>query len=372
MKFDLGEKLKSLRKKRDLTQEQLAEYLGVSFQAISKWETNAAMPDISMFPILANFYGVTTDELLGVDTSKINEKINAYLKEADNLYKAWKLKEMVEVARKACVEFPGNDNIFYYLAWSLGQAQNVIRTKSENLNEAIKIAERILCDSTDTDMRLKTTSLLAYLYHWNGNDEKSYEYANQLPRLAQTSGYLIGRLGLKKGKEKTQYAKSLIYQYYEAMIENIKVLCDFNFSESESVLSPEKRIELLKQMIQIQEIVFGRELLFQNFTAMQCCYTIAALYLIVDKFDEALRYLEKALDYADKYESYDEKALYLSEMQFGEETNERCLWSQSAYKDMLCEFNDKRLSMKYEKLNNDLRYQALVEKVQKKAEQPKD
>ncbi|MFA5561646.1 MAG: helix-turn-helix transcriptional regulator, partial [Eubacteriales bacterium] len=198
MNYDLGEKLKYLRKKRDLTQEQLAEYFGVSFQAISKWETNSAMPDISMFPILANFYGVTTDELLGVDISKTNDKINAYLNKADELYKAWKLKDMVDVARKACAEFPGNDKVLYYLAWSLGQAQNVIRTKSENLNEAIKIAERILSDSTDTAMRLKTTSLLSYLYHWNGNDEKSLEYANQLPRLTQTSGYLIGRLGLKK------------------------------------------------------------------------------------------------------------------------------------------------------------------------------
>ena len=75
MKFNFGEKMKNLRKKkRDLTQEQLAEYLGVSFQAVSKWETNAAYPDISLFPVIANFYGVTTDELLGVDITKAKEK----------------------------------------------------------------------------------------------------------------------------------------------------------------------------------------------------------------------------------------------------------------------------------------------------------
>lgn len=63
MYINLGEKLKSLRKGHDLTQEQLAELLGISSQAVSKWETNASLPDISMLPVIANFYGVTTKEL---------------------------------------------------------------------------------------------------------------------------------------------------------------------------------------------------------------------------------------------------------------------------------------------------------------------
>ena len=67
---ELGIKIKVLRKRMNITQEDLAERLGVSFQAVSKWETNAAYPDISMFPVLANFFNVTTDELLGVDLSK--------------------------------------------------------------------------------------------------------------------------------------------------------------------------------------------------------------------------------------------------------------------------------------------------------------
>jgi transcriptional regulator with XRE-family HTH domain len=95
-----------LRKKSDLTQEQLAEQLGVSPQSISKWETNAAYPDITMFPILANFYGVTTDELLGVDLTKSEEKISNYINEILELYHGWKHKEMVELCRKACHEFP--------------------------------------------------------------------------------------------------------------------------------------------------------------------------------------------------------------------------------------------------------------------------
>ena len=70
MTFDFASKMKTLRKSHDLTQEEFAERLGMSSQAVSKWETGTAMPDISMFPILAYFFNVTTDELLGVDLSR--------------------------------------------------------------------------------------------------------------------------------------------------------------------------------------------------------------------------------------------------------------------------------------------------------------
>lgn len=246
MYVNLGKKLKALRKERDLTQEQLAECLGISSQAVSKWETNSSYPDISMLPVLANFYNVTTDELLGVDITKTREKIKAYSNEMFELYNAWKLKEMVDVARKACAEFPGDDELLYNLAWALGQAQNVIRTKSENLDEAILLAERILNNSKDTGMRLRTISLLAYLYHWNGNDGK------------------------------------------------------------------------------------------------------------------ALDYLEKAFEYAGKYEDYDDNLRYASALMSGEKPYERIMYSQGAYQDLLNELTDEDASRKFGKLKDNKRYKALI------------
>ena len=73
---NFGNRIKALRRKMNLTQEELAERLNVSFQTISKWETNASLPDVTMFPLLANFFNVTTDELLGVDLAKKQAKID--------------------------------------------------------------------------------------------------------------------------------------------------------------------------------------------------------------------------------------------------------------------------------------------------------
>ena len=64
MKETIGSRIAALRKQKGLSQEKLAEKLGVSSQAVSKWENDASCPDISLLPALADVLGVTTDELL--------------------------------------------------------------------------------------------------------------------------------------------------------------------------------------------------------------------------------------------------------------------------------------------------------------------
>lgn len=64
-KLTIGQKISALRKGKSLTQEELAEKLGVSPQAVSKWENDISCPDIMLLPELAEFFEVTTDEILG-------------------------------------------------------------------------------------------------------------------------------------------------------------------------------------------------------------------------------------------------------------------------------------------------------------------
>ena len=61
--MELGKKIKQLRFKAGLTQEQLAERLGIGPQSVSKWETGVSMPDITALPLLAETFGVTIDDL---------------------------------------------------------------------------------------------------------------------------------------------------------------------------------------------------------------------------------------------------------------------------------------------------------------------
>ena len=67
MNMDIGGTIKKLRTDRKITQEEVAEYLGISFQAVSKWETGTTLPDITLLPKIADFFGVSLDYLMGRD-----------------------------------------------------------------------------------------------------------------------------------------------------------------------------------------------------------------------------------------------------------------------------------------------------------------
>ena len=73
----IGQRIKDLRKKADMTQDRLADYLGVSAQAVSKWEVGSASPDLSLIAPLTRVFGVTADELLGIGDGQKDELIKA-------------------------------------------------------------------------------------------------------------------------------------------------------------------------------------------------------------------------------------------------------------------------------------------------------
>lgn len=73
--MNIGNSLKNLRKNKNLTQEELAQHLSVSPQTVSKWENNLSAPDISMLPVLAEFYNITIDELLQYDSVERRQKM---------------------------------------------------------------------------------------------------------------------------------------------------------------------------------------------------------------------------------------------------------------------------------------------------------
>lgn len=118
MNTNLGTNIKTLRKQMNLTQEQLAEALNISSQAVSKWETHLSYPDITLLPSIADFFGVSIDFLLGYSgKSEISNNIckntyenlclhtNAMLNCLENMdeydkYKIESVKCIIEMLKK--------------------------------------------------------------------------------------------------------------------------------------------------------------------------------------------------------------------------------------------------------------------------------
>ena len=134
--MSFGQVIKRLRRNADMTQEQLSEMLSISPQAISRWETDAAMPDISFLRPLSNIFGVTADELLEIDVSRINKTVDNFKNKIAELYKEHRYEEMLEMARLGCKEIPNNLALIAELSFALTSGNNA--EKVENIDEGLK------------------------------------------------------------------------------------------------------------------------------------------------------------------------------------------------------------------------------------------
>lgn len=99
MKQYFAGNLKKLRKNADITQEKLAECLGVLPQTVSKWERAETYPDIETLPSLANFFGITIDELLGNDQLRTEEIIDQMIADIRETARQGNEERAVEMAR---------------------------------------------------------------------------------------------------------------------------------------------------------------------------------------------------------------------------------------------------------------------------------
>ena len=122
-----SDNFKTMRKHRNLTQEQIAEALGVSCQAVSKWEISSSYPDISLLPIIADYFGVSVDFLIGHDTSKRFEEIDKVCKLADDLFTQNSYCEAIPVLREMLIKHAGNETLMYKLAWALSGTKKIHR-----------------------------------------------------------------------------------------------------------------------------------------------------------------------------------------------------------------------------------------------------
>ena len=124
MELYIGENVKRLRREKGITQETLAEYMHVSTPAVSKWERGETLPDISMVIPLASYFGVSTEEILGLDMAKNEEKIQRYLDEYHQFGAQGKVHEKFDLMVEAYNEFPNDWRIVEEYMWQLNYDPN--------------------------------------------------------------------------------------------------------------------------------------------------------------------------------------------------------------------------------------------------------
>ncbi len=172
--MNIGNKIKELRKQRGVTQEQLAESIGVSFQAVSKWENNIALPDISLAPALARYFGVSMDVLFDFNLKDTEEEILAVSRES------WKFRESDpdkarEILEKGLAQYPNSDILLQNLLY--------VTDHKKSPDEVLRIASKIVDVTTDDSVKYDAFRFMAYAYKAQNDVDSARKILDQIPEI---------------------------------------------------------------------------------------------------------------------------------------------------------------------------------------------
>lgn len=273
MSIQIGTQLRELRIRDGRTQEDLASALGVTAQAVSRWEKSICCPDIELLPSIAGYFGVSIDSLFGYDSER-QKKLDSLCEKLirmnrENNGENVSMDECIRLAREGLVEFPGNERLMLCLADILYNAGYVRygefhstddegyevfdverHKKYAEWQEAISIYEKVIAALEDGDEKYAAKLNLANLYAVTGETSKAAKLAENAPCVSSCREFL-GIMGCS-GKERTAaYEKSVIefaYRLIELMIH-----CEI----SRSTADPNATAKSVAAAIDIGETVIG-------------------------------------------------------------------------------------------------------------------
>lgn len=240
MKLNLGTKIRDMRRKSGFTQETLSSALGVTPQAVSRWESGGSYPDMELIPSLANCFGITIDELFGYENDREAriEALAVRIEEmnAQNNGLDVSMEECISLARNALIEFPGNARLMLCLASALFNAGYVRRGEHHihdadgcsiydaalhrtypEWQEAIALYEKLLVILPDGEMRRRTVREVMQLYLNTGEREKALTLAESAPDVQDCREFL--RLRACDGKAQLQAHRNALLHTLRAAAE---------------------------------------------------------------------------------------------------------------------------------------------------------
>jgi transcriptional regulator with XRE-family HTH domain len=315
----LGERIKELRQRDGRTQEALANEIGVTAQAVSRWEKGICYPDMELIPRIANYFGVSIDELFGYDNER-TKKIDALFDRINRMNqinngKDINLDACIALAREAVIEFPGNEKLTAALASVLCNTASIRRGEYHvdsadgfevcdaarhrtypEWQEAIKLYEKVLPSVHSGELRNRAVQELSQMYKFVGEYEKAAQLADTAPDLSGSKPLL--RINAFDGKEAVAASG-------DALIETL--LCATGLIaaivRADRSIPPKAAAGLLDNAV----AMFG--LVFTDGDFGKLCGTIGSFHLLRSYYlwlagekDAAFAALDSALDFAKRFD----------------------------------------------------------------------
>ena len=312
--MDIGIKIKALRLKQGITQEKLAEKLNISSQAISKWETNNATPDISLLPELSIIFGVTIDELFSLTDANHLDRIekaleNEYMltKESFEKYNEFLLNKLNDESFKSRA-LSLLSELYNKQARSYHQISKDYAMQALKLEPTIKNNHNLLCEATN-----------GIICDWNiANHHTMIEfYMNFIKENPTYRGGYLWLLDLLIADGRTEEAKAILeqmhkydnsfrYVFYKALIAKeecnlelaYKYIDEMMSKYSDDWLSWANKADFMARLCKYDEAIncYEKACELQPSPKYTDSYEgIAHIYEIKREYDKAIVYYEKVI-----------------------------------------------------------------------------
>ena len=321
MNIKIGEKIKQLRQRDGRKQEDLANALGVSPQAISRWEANGGYPDMELIPAIANYFNISIDELFGYSKDR-GEKLKAILSKADKaIGENGDMAECVEMLRAAIEEFPSEPNLYMnlgfaldLLGWKKYGAKSYTRDdsdyayedteyNSQNVywQEALRAYEKALTFDISAEDRDAMTQRLVLYYAKMGYTEKAKTLATKQNSIIACRETLMPKA--TEAEERDKYQGEAIISF---LTELKNVLCN-SICTKISLFTKVEGTKLFVDLAHLYESIFSDGRCGIAHSHLSELYLHAAVYEARFKFnrntDKAFEYFKKGFEHKKLYDS---------------------------------------------------------------------
>ena len=302
MIINLGDKLKNLRKEKNISQEKLAQYLNVSFQAVSKWENGSTYPDIELLPEISRFFGITVDELLGAEQIDESALYEEYEKRACELYRNGDVASVLPIWQEAHHKMPNHIGVQEMLMSTYFDVDKVKYQK-----EIVELGTEIYHSEGGSYYKGQAISQIARTYAACGNQEKAEQWAYEAYQLMHSLEMILMQI-TNDGEELASTFCFANYWYLNSLF-----YMGARIAQCESIPGGTAYVQAVSKTIaSVYELVFPNDdMSFEYLKRMCVLYRmIAEDETALEKSEDAIKYyLLRAFDCAQKSVSVTEHNL---------------------------------------------------------------
>lgn len=293
--MSIGSNIKKLRREREMTQEQLAQCLGITANAVSQWECDRTTPDIAQLPILARVLQVSTDRLLGIDFGRDEQEIRRILEESFACNRTGQFEKAVEIARAGLKQYPRS----YQLMARLAEGLLAMRGSEQEME---RLCDKILKECTESGPRDQAYRLKILLYGKRGKYDEIMEMAEELPHIWVSQEEIRMRWSTDTDEERhaelVRYAKMYVGSLTTCLVK-IASLPRY---------TPREKIGIHEQIIEMIKVIYPQgDYLSQAAILASAHYNIASLYVQLGEHGQALAALDEMCRYSVYCDNHDGK-----------------------------------------------------------------